>query len=107
MSTSIFDAIMYGGLIAQDICFPSYIFKLIVTIIFPPLGVWWNQHEQGYPSPGRIAIGFILTALFYFPGLIYALNDHKCGSTKGMNTSHSSSNNTSAGEDNARYADGA
>jgi uncharacterized membrane protein YqaE (UPF0057 family) len=107
MSTSIFDAIMYGGLIAQDICFPSYIFKLIVTIIFPPLGVWWNQHELGYPAPGRIALGFILTALFYFPGLIYALNDHKCGSTKGMNTSHSSSNNTSAGEDNARYADGA
>jgi uncharacterized membrane protein YqaE (UPF0057 family) len=105
MSSSIFDAVMYGNFIAHDICFPSYIFKLITTIIFPPLGVWWNQHEIGYPSPGRIAICFILTAMFYFPGLIYALNDHKCGSVIGLNSTYTASSGGDVSEDKERYTE--
>ena len=79
MSSSLLDAILYGDMITNPICFPPKFFTYLITIFFPPLGTWINQHNMKYPNPGKIAICFILTALFYFPGLIYALNDLSCG----------------------------
>lgn len=103
MSTTVYDAIIYGNLIAYPICFPKWIFKLIFTILCPPIGVLWGQHEKGYPSPGRIIICFILTSLFYFPGLIYALNDHKCSSMD-FNTSNTNYSDSDRDEDMERAA---
>ena len=104
MSTSIFDAIMYGNLVAHDICLPTYIFRLMITILFPPIGVWIKQHDAGYPEPGKIAICLILTSLFYFPGLIYALNNYQCSETDGMNRSYLRSNDTNVAEDKQRFS---
>lgn len=84
-----FDKIMYGGLGYGYFCVPENIFKIIFTVIFPPLGVLidsikTSKKEFPYISINnfkeilgridKIFICFILTALFYVPGLIYALN---------------------------------
>ena len=65
---------------------PISIFSMLITIIFPPIGVWLQQHQKSYPHPQKIIISFILTALFYFPGLIYALNENVCGGEDTYNT---------------------
>lgn len=44
--------------------------RLIITIIFPPLGVLM---AKGFTGFGYILTSCALTALFYFPGLIYSL----------------------------------
>lgn len=77
-SDGLFDSILYGNMIAEDICIPRSFFVMIITIIFPPLGVFINQYNQGFPNPTSIGISMVLTALFYFPGLIYALNQSNC-----------------------------
>ena len=79
MSSSLLDAILYGNMITEPICFPPKFFTYLATIVFPPLGTWIEQHRAKYPNPGKIAITLILTALFYFPGLIYALHGLACG----------------------------
>ena len=71
------DTVINGGMIKEDICFPNYISKVIFTILFPPLGVTIDEHEKGYPNISRIIISFILTLLFYFPGLIYAFSTNR------------------------------
>lgn len=79
-SDGLFDSILYGNMIGEDICIPRGFFIIIITIIFPPLGVFINQYYQGFPNPTSIGISMVLTALFYFPGLIYALNQSNCRS---------------------------
>jgi uncharacterized membrane protein YqaE (UPF0057 family) len=69
-----FKMFMHGGMISDDICIPTDFIKLIFTILFPPIGVWIDQHGKGYPSVNKIGISLILTAMFYFPGLMYGLN---------------------------------
>lgn len=44
--------------------------RLIITILFPPLGVLM---AKGFTGFGYILTSCALTALFYFPGLIYSL----------------------------------
>ena len=70
-----FKMFMYGGVIKEDICFPKYIIKLLFTVIFPPIGIWIDQHNKNYEHIQKIAICIIFTAMFYFPGLLYALNN--------------------------------
>lgn len=70
-----FKMFMYGGVIKEDICFPKYIIKLLSTVIFPPIGIWIDQHNKNYAQIQKIAICIVLTAMFYFPGLLYALNN--------------------------------
>ena len=43
---------------------------LIYTFLFPPLGVFIDRGVNGF---GHIIITALLTSLFYFPGLTYAL----------------------------------
>jgi len=66
---------MHGGMITDDICIPTDFIKLFFTIIFPPIGICIDQHGKGYPNMNKIGISFILTAMFYFPGLMYGLNN--------------------------------
>lgn len=49
-----------------------------ITVLFPPLGVFLDRGANGF---GHILITSILTAIFYFPGMIYAMmliNDTMC-----------------------------
>ena len=73
--SDMFKLFMHGGMIQDDICIPTDFIKLFFTIIFPPIGIWIDQHGKGYPNMNKIGISFILTAMFYFPGLMYGLNN--------------------------------
>ena len=66
---------VYGNMIKDDICIPYIFMKLIFTVIFPPLGVWIEQHQKGYPNINKIGINLVLTAMFFFPGLMHALHN--------------------------------
>ena len=66
------DVLMNGGMITS-ICIPNILITIICTILMPPIGIWINQHNKGYNNVSTIVISFILTAAFYFPGLIYSL----------------------------------
>ena len=71
---------MNGGFGLDHVCYPTYLPRLIATILFPPLGVFLRQHNKGAYEPTEIITSFILTALFYFPGLIHALYGLDCAS---------------------------
>ena len=49
--------------------FDMWYVRTIITILFPPLGVFM---AKGLYGMGDIVMTSILTTLFYFPGLIYA-----------------------------------
>ena len=88
---TLFDKVMYGGLGYGSFCLPSDFFKVIITILFPPLGEVCNIVEDTvstafpylnwktlkaiciYDNLKRIVYSFLLTTLFYVPGLIYTL----------------------------------
>ena len=42
---------------------------MIITILFPPLGIFFTKGFYGF---GKVILCSILTMFFYFPGLIYA-----------------------------------
>jgi uncharacterized membrane protein YqaE (UPF0057 family) len=90
---TLFDKVMYGGLGYGAFCLPSDFFKVIIAILFPPLGEIINIVEDTvsdafpyitldsikalctYKSLNIIVYSFLLTALFYIPGLIYTLTN--------------------------------
>lgn len=90
---TLFDKIMYGGLGYGAFCLPSDFFKVIIAILFPPLGeiiniiedtvtdtfpyITWDTVKElcTYRSLNVIVYSFLLTALFYIPGLIYTLTN--------------------------------
>ena len=89
---SLFDKIMYGGVGYGYFCMPTNIFKIIATVIFPPLGILIeNIGKLGSSFPyirkenmkniinsiGNFIYSFVLTMMFYIPGLIYTLNKIK------------------------------
>ena len=92
---STYDTVMHGGFIADDLCIPEKFFLTLLTIFFPPLGVTYRQFRAGFPNPIEIFISLILTAMFYFPGLIYSLNKINCGEdlTKSQKFYNDSENN--------------
>ena len=51
-------------------CIDVTIFRYIVTLLFPPMGVFMRKGISGI---GYIIICCILTMFFYFPGLAYAI----------------------------------
>lgn len=69
------DKMMNGGILYGTICYPSNFPKYIFMIVFPPLYFIIDQYEKGFPRVDKIIISFVLTAMFYFPGLIYAIQD--------------------------------
>tara|TARA_B100000029_G_scaffold485377_1_gene538633 strand:+ start:664 stop:981 length:318 start_codon:yes stop_codon:yes gene_type:complete len=89
---TLFDRFMYGGLGYGNFCLPTNIFRIIATVIFPPLGTLIKHLKIDTDFPwitGKTIMSIIeniddiiyttiLTALFYIPGLIYALSDLEC-----------------------------
>jgi len=90
---TLFDKVMYGGLGYGSFCFPSNFFKVIIAVIFPPLGEVVNiiGNDVTYDMPflnwkvisnlvkyenlNKIVYSFLLTTLFYIPGLVYTLRN--------------------------------
>jgi uncharacterized membrane protein YqaE (UPF0057 family) len=50
--------------------FDMWYVRMIITILFPPMGVFM---AKGLFGMGQILLSCFLTLLFYFPGLIYSL----------------------------------
>ena len=48
-----------------------FYFRTLITIMFPPLGVFM---AKGFTGIQYILLSCLLTSLFYFPGLIYSLS---------------------------------
>lgn len=76
--TTAFEKLMYGGFGYGKICIPKGLGQLLLTILFPPAGVFYEEYRGGFKNINRIVMNFILTALFYFPGLIHALSGMSC-----------------------------
>ena len=51
-------------------CMDTTVFRYIVTLLFPPFGVFMKKGISGF---GYILLCCILTMFFYFPGLMYAI----------------------------------
>ena len=94
---TLFHKILCGGLGYGSFCMPTMIFKIIFTVIFPPLGILINNLNPGNKTPllksfpylttdhfinifkriDEFIIAFILTMLFYVPGLVYVMTKFK------------------------------
>jgi uncharacterized membrane protein YqaE (UPF0057 family) len=90
---TLFDKIMYGGLGYGSFCLPTDFFKVIIAILFPPLGELINIVENtvsdsfpyftwdtlvmlcSYNAITHLVYSMILTTLFYIPGLVYTLTN--------------------------------
>ena len=82
---------LYGGVFSGAIVIPTNFLKIILTLIFPPLGtileivgeyllnefpyITWNTLKElfRFKNINRIIYTFILTSMFYVPGLVYTL----------------------------------
>ena len=80
---TLYDKFIYGGLGYGTFCLPTNLFRIIFTVIFPPLGVFMGYIINTFPfvdfpklikNIDKIIYSFILTMLFYIPGLIYSLS---------------------------------
>lgn len=90
---TLFDKVMYGGLGYGAFCLPTNFFKIVIAVIFPPLGevvdivsssvsttlpyLNWEVFYQllQIKSFERIIYSFLFTTLFYIPGLVYTLRN--------------------------------
>lgn len=86
---TIFDKVLYGGIGYGNICLPTHLFRVILTVLFPPLGIVlkhvkilddfpWIDIGSIVMNMGELVKSLMLTAFFYVPGLIYSLNQLKC-----------------------------
>ena len=87
----LFDRSLYGGIGHGIVVIPTNIFKILFTIIFPPLGemleivsdylldefpyITWDTIKElfKFENINKIIYSFILTSLFYVPGLVFTL----------------------------------
>ena len=101
----LFDKCLYGGMGHGVIIFPTHIFKILFTVIFPPIGALLNTIEHAllnsFPyitwdviktlldpkNLNKIIYSYILTSLFYIPGLVYTLSHHNIGLRNGKSSS--------------------
>lgn len=92
-SYSLFQQVLYGGVSHGVVIIPTHVLKLLFTLIFPPLGeiisslsefisdtfpwVTWDALKKlfEYKTLNRIIYSFLLTSMFYIPGLIYTLSN--------------------------------
>ena len=88
---NLFSKVLYGGIASGVVVIPTNAIKIILTIRFPPLGtileiigdallnefpyITWNTLKKlfEYENINRIVYTFILTSMFYVPGLVYTL----------------------------------
>ena len=87
----LFDRSLYGGIGHGIVVIPTNIFKILFTVIFPPLGemleivseflldefpyITWDTIKElfKFENLNKIIYSFILTSLFYVPGLVFTL----------------------------------
>jgi len=87
------DKIFFGGIGYSSFCLPTNFAKLIVTILFPPMGqlililedtitdtfpfITWESVKKlcTYKSLNTIVYSLLLTTMFYIPGLVYVLTN--------------------------------
>ena len=85
-----------GGIGYGKLCVPNTLIDLILIVVFPPLYVISYQVQKYLKADKsskklvdhlditQIAVSFILTSCFYFPGFLHALSvmkgKEKCGS---------------------------
>jgi uncharacterized membrane protein YqaE (UPF0057 family) len=85
VDTNLAQQFMNGGLGYGSLCIPEHLFDISISLIFPPLYVILSQLKNKKIDFGKIILNFVLTSLFYFPGLVHALYIMKekpfCGST--------------------------
>lgn len=75
------DKILYGGIGYGSVCIPDELPNIVIAIVFPPFSIIWNWHLGIYDlwtTIKKFIICLFLTSLFYFPGLIYAINEISC-----------------------------
>ena len=90
---SLFQKVLYGGVMHGVLVIPTHWVKLLITLIFPPLGEILNAITEymidtfpwitwkcisnlfTFEILNRIVYSFILTSMFYIPGLIYTLSN--------------------------------
>jgi len=115
---SLIDKILYGGLGYGYFCIPSYFFKVIFTSLFPPLGIlihYFGRMKSSFPFITSTNIknllyhidefiySFILTMLFYVPGLIYTIkivfNKNNDDKSKFKNTKSQDDNEKDGSDD--------
>ena len=77
-NNSALNQVMNGGFFEETTCIPYKIINIFLAFLFPPLAVFVDEYNKGFKKPSRIALAFIYTLLFYFPGVIYALHTNKC-----------------------------
>jgi len=91
---TLFQRILYGGVSHGVVVIPTHFFKILITILFPPIGeifsaitsvpefiadkfpwITWDALKNlvKFETINRIVYSFILTSMFYIPGLIYVL----------------------------------
>ncbi len=91
---TLFQKILYGGVSHGVFIIPTHFFKILITLLFPPIGeifnaltavptyiidtfpwITWDAIKNlvQYDTLKRIVYSFILTSLFYIPGLVYVL----------------------------------
>ena len=97
---TLFERVMYGGIGYGVIVVPTNFFKIIFTIIFPPIGeilniigkyllnnfpyITWDtlKYLFQFENLNRIIYSWLLTSMFYVPGLVYTLAKLTGGSGK-------------------------
>lgn len=91
---TLFQRILYGGVSHGVVVIPTHFFKILITILFPPIGeifsaitsvpefiadkfpwITWDALKNlvKFETLNRIVYSFILTSMFYIPGLVYVL----------------------------------
>ena len=91
---TLFQKILYGGVSHGVIVIPTHFFKILITLLFPPIGeifsaitsvpeyiadtfpwITWDaiRNLVKFETINRIVYCFILTSMFYIPGLVYVL----------------------------------
>lgn len=97
MEWTLFDRFLYGGLGHGYFCLPTNLIRIVFTVIFPPIAtiMKYLKMQSSFPyitsdtlrnlinNIDDIIYSFVLTALFYIPGLIYGLSNLKCAETSG------------------------
>jgi uncharacterized membrane protein YqaE (UPF0057 family) len=98
MEWTLFDRFVYGGLGHGYFCLPTNLVRIIFTVIFPPIAtilkylkidpyfpyISLDTLKNLFNNIDDIIYSFILTTLFYIPGLIYGLSNLKCAETSGI-----------------------
>ena len=63
-----------GGMNQTPYCFPAHIGYFFMIVLFPPLFVFFKEKNDNFKRFSRIIYCLLLTSMFYFPGVIYALS---------------------------------